>query len=533
MKRIVLLTLFIGIIFNLLVMNVYASEKTVQGRGVASLTGYDIESTRLQEDDYMKKKSYNSKTELMHTQQIKEASRQAEKRKSQDKRLSGTIRTSVITLARNRADKNAIDSLVNDILGEDAIKNPKVATKMNEIYSQIDVLALNKTYKGEVIDNNYIATVIMVVDENALRKRISNLGIALHMRDVKAQNILIVLGEYFTSPSDMHTNILTKEVTTYDYKYNEKDKQTTKTAYKNTNNDRNLAGHHNYYGAGYVYSTNNDSTSSSYGNYIDYSKKESEFFQNIKEYAPKNPVASGLNLTVPELQKAFINSGITVINNQMFSSKYFKGKPITSNQLANSEELAKYVKYAQDEAHADFFAIGTSYITDNGEDASTGMRASSGHVDMVIYSTQDGKLLASGTFQASAVGDTADTARRAVASKLGTGIGYSLAQQIQDIYKDKTMYGSEYLLEIRGKFLPVERVNITKALNNVKGIKNVSLKVSENTKLQYTVNYNGSEPVGDSIFIKLIDSSTKFNNYDFSINRGQIIFEPIKGHENL
>ena len=533
MRKILSSILGIGFVINSFFINASALEVTTQGRGIAPLTGYDIEATRTQENIYMHGKANNAKTEFMHAQQIKEASRQAKKRKKEDKRLSGTVRTAVVTVARERADKNAIDNLINDILGADAIKNPQVVAKLNDIYSQVDVFAINKSYKGEVIDNNYVSNVIMTVDETAFRKRISNLGIALHTHDVKAQNILIVMDEFFTTPSDMHTNVLTKEVTTYDYKYNEKDKETVKASYKDSSKSNSSAGYGNWYGAGYGKSSDSSSTSANYGNYVDYSKNQSEFFQNIKEYAPKNPVAQNSNLTLPELEKAFKNSGITVINNSMFKSKYFKAKPISSDQLSNSEELVKYVKYAQDEAKADFFAIGNSYITDNGVDASTGMRASSGHVNMVIYSTQDGKVIASGTFQASAIGDTADTARRAVAAKLGPGLGNELAKQIQDDYKDRTMYGTEYTLEVKGNFLPIERVNITKALKTVDGIQHVALKSSDNVKLEYTVNYSGSEPVGDTIFMQLVETSAKFNNYNYTINRGQIIFEPLKGHENL
>lgn len=533
MKKVLSIILGIGFVINSYFISAYALEVTTQGRGIAPLSGYDIEATRTQEDIYMNKKANNSKTEFMHTQQIKEASRQAEKRKKEDKRLSGAVRTAVVTLARERADHNAIDNLVNDILGVNATQNPQVAAKLNEIYSQVDVFTTNKTYKGEVIDNNYVANVVMTIDETAFRKRISNLGIALHALDVKSQNILVVMDEFFTTPSDMHTNVLTKEVTTYDYKYNERDKETVKASYKDSNKSNSSAGYGNWYGTGYGQSSDSSSTSANYGNYVDYSKNQSEFFQNVKEYAPKNPKAQNINLTLPELQKAFKNSGITIIDNAMFKSKYFKGKPISSDQLSNSEELVKYVKYAQTDAKADFFAIGISYITDNGVDASTGMRASSGVVNMVIYSTQDGKAIASGTFQASAVGDTADTARRAVAAKLGTGLGNELAKQIQDDYKDRTMYGTEYTLEVKGNFLPIERVNITKSLKTVEGIQHVSLKSSDNNKLEYTVNYNGSEPVGDTIFMQLVNTSAKFNNYNFTINRGQIIFEPIKGNENL
>ena len=341
------------------------------------------------------------------------------------------------------------------------------------------------------------------------------------------------MDEFFTAPSDMHSNVLTKETTTYDYKYNEKDKETTKLSSKDSASNKSAAGYSGYYGAAGYKNVSNSNSSLNYGNYVDYSKNESEFFQNIKEYAPRNPQAQNINLTRPELVKAFNRSDIKAINEQIFKSKYFKGKPITSDQLQNSEELAKYVKFAQTDAKADYFAIGVSYITDRGVNESTGMRAADGVVFMEIYSTQDGEMIAAAKYEDSALGNTADTARSIVAGKIGTGIGEELSKQIQKYYTKRNMYGSEFVVEIKGNFLPIERININKALKATDGIQNVAIRTFDNTKVEYVLNYNGQEPVGDCVFMKLIDVSPKFNNYNYSLNSNQIIFEPLKGKENL
>ena len=95
------------------------------------------------------------------------------------------------------------------------------------------------------------------------------------------------------------------------------------------------------------------------------------------------------------------------------------------------------------------------------------------------------------------------------------------------------MYGSEFVVEIKGNFLPIERININKALKATDGIQNVAIRTFDSTKVEYVLNYNGQEPVGDCVFMKLIDVSPKFNNYNYSLNSNQIIFEPLKGKENL
>ena len=99
------------------------------------------------------------------------------------------------------------------------------------------------------------------------------------------------------------------------------------------------------------------------------------------------------------------------------------------------------------------------------------------------------------------------------------------------------MYGTEYVVQIKGSFLPVERITLNKAIQNVDGIKNVSLRSSDSTHAEFTVNYSGQDSVADAIFMKLYESnlSNKFKTYDYKINGNQIIFSPInqKGTENL
>ena len=532
MKKLLSAVTCLSLMTSSFFVSALAGDLTVIGKGSAALSGYDINATRSQEDEYMNKKANNSKTEFMHSQQIKEASRQAEKRKKEDKRMSAALRSAVITTARERADKDAANMLLIKVLGNNALNNPNVKNQLDNVYSQIDALS-TKTYTGEVIDNKYIAKVNMVVDDGSFRQLVSDLGISINSPDVRTHSILVVMDEFFTQPSDLHSNVLTKEVTTYDYKYNEKDKQTTKASYKDSNNYNNSAAYGSWYGGGRSAASGKSATSANYGNFVDYSQNESEFFQNIKEYAPKNPQAQNINYTQPALVEGLNKYDLKTIDNDVFKSKFFKGKAIASDQLKNSEQLEKYVKYAQTDAKADFFAIGVSYIVDNGKNPSTGMRTCDGQVDIKVYSTQDGELIAAGSITETAEGNSADQARLNVANKIGQELGEALSIQVQNYYKKRNMNGFEYTLEVKGNFLPIERININKALKTVNGIQTVSLKSFDSSKIEYTLIYKGEDPVGDNIFMQLIEVSPKFNNYNYTFNRNQLIFEPLKGNENL
>lgn len=520
-------------IFNSLM----AVEIKIEGKGYAPLTGYDVKAVRMQQDAKMDKKAKNSELEVVQTQQIKEASRQAENRKKQDKRLSDAVRTSVVTEAQDNALKAGISILIDRTLGANASKKPEIQEKFDEIVSQSSTYILDQSFTGEVMDNNYVARAYLTVDETEFRTLLSDMGVALNTQAVRAHSIMLVLDEFFTRPSDLNKNVVTKEVTTLDYKYNEKDKQTEKGSYKASASNSASGGYSSRYGGGGYGAASKSNTNANYGNYKDYSQNESLFFQNIKEYDVASPKAENLNFTQPALQDAFVMYDIRALDNDIFKSKYFKGKPITSDKLANSAELANYVEAARKDAKADFFAIGVSYITDNGKNENTGRNTCDGNVFVKVYSTVDGEVIASGTFTETASGNSADQARSAVAKKIGNELGEVLSKKIQDYWKKRMMYGSEYVVLVKGNFLPIERIAINKAIQNVEGIKNVSQKTSDSTQAEFTVNYSGQDGLADAIFMKLYDSnlSAKFQNYDYKINGNQIIFSPMnmKGVPNL
>lgn len=525
--------IFISFLALLLGSISYAVEIKVSGQGKAPLTGYNIGATRDNEDVYMNKKALNSKTEFLHTQQIKEASRQAEKRKKEDKRMGNAVRMAVVSLAQEKAEKNAINLLIDRVLGANASQKADVKEKFNDLYSQNGVYILDRTYSGEVIDNFYVAKVELTVDETEFRTLISDLGIALNTEKVRQSGILIVLDEFFTNPSDMSGNTVTKEITIYDYKYNEKNKEKESASYKDSGNTLANTSYGNYYGAGGASASLKSNTSANYGNFIDYAQDESEFYQHIKEYTPKSPTAENLNYTQPALVNAFSTYDIRPIDNDVFKSKFFKGQYVTSDKLSNSEVLANYVNYAKTSAKADFFAIGVSYITDNGRNQNTGKYTCDGNVFVKIYSTQDGELIAAGSYTETGSGNSPDQARAMVAGKVGNELGSVLSKKIQDYWKRRIMYGSEYVIQIKGDFLPVERITINKAMQNVDGIKNVKLRTSDSTQAEFTVNYLGQDDVADAIFMKLYESnlSNKFQNYDYKISGNQIIFSPISKKE--
>lgn len=526
-KFLILLLLFI---FSGLFISANAVEIKIQGKGYALLTGYDIKDVRSKQDRKMKSKANNSDFEVLQTQQIKEAARQAETRKKQDKRMENAVRTAIVTEAQNNALKAALNILIDRTLGANASQNLIVVEKFDDILSQADTYIIDESYNGEIEDNYYVAHLYLTIDETEFRNLLSDLGVAINTQTTRTNSIMVILDEFFARPSNLSKGALTKETTTYNYNYDEKHKESLKASAKNSGNIQSTDNYAGYYGAGAQSASASYNSGANLGAFLDYSQNENQFYQNIKEYDVLSPKAENLNYTEPALQEAFTLYDIRSIDNQVFKSKYFKGQPVTSDKLVNSKELANYVNAARKDAKADYFAIGVSYITDNGINESTGKNTADGSVFVKVYSTADSEVIASGTFTETAFGNSADQARSAVAKKIGNELGEILSKKIQDYWKRRLMYGREYVIQIKGSFMPVEKAQINNALGSINTIKNISTRISDSEQIEFTVNYSGQGSIADEIFMKLYNSnlSNKFKNYDYAADGNQIIFKPIK-----
>lgn len=519
MKKFVtmLLTIVICSVFNA----VQAEElMEVRGVGYALLTGYDIKGVRNQQDSKMDRKAKNSDFEVLQTQQIKEATRQAETRKKQDKRMSNALRVAVINEAQEKATENAIKEAVIQVLGADAFSNSKVVNGFSDIVNQSDTYISSKNFSGEVEDNKYKAIAILSINDTEFRKLLKNHGLNIHKKTEQLSSILVVMDEFFAKPSNLNQSTATKEVTTY--KYNKDESQSDKEAYKSAS--ANKSAYAGYYGKAGASS----SSGTTYASSNEYKNKEAVFYQHLKEYAPSFPKAQGMNSTQRAFGSSLRNAGIKYRDSSVIKSKYFKGKPITADVLSKSAELAQFVNTAKNDpsSNADYVAIGFSYITDNGKSNNYDGYESSGSVELVVYSTVNSDVIAEETVSASAMGDSPDNARQNVAEKLGRKLGEKIALQIQNYHKDNSMYGKEYNIVFKGNFTPLEKASLKKFLQNVDGVDEMSQRSATETRIEYTINYSGKESLDDAIWMQISGSSVegKFKDYTTSTTGNQIIF---------
>lgn len=477
--------------------------------------------------------------------------------------------------ARQEAMKNAVTVALERVLGADADQNPKVQEKMTKIISQASVYKIKQNDDARREDDRYVVNTILVIDETKLRKLLSDMGIALNTATARASSIMVVMDEYFSLPSDLNVATPLREVTVYKYDRDKsfKDRQ----ALSKSSSEASAVSARNKE-AGSLAATNQASGSASakssgrvltgdgyasgsnsadakfsqkgsvdaryskdqsldaahkkqsnlnYGRFVSASDSEHEFFTNIKEYQPRN-TPDKRNDTVASLGTAFRTYDIRSLNSDIFRSKYFGKNPITIEKLENSEQLGKFAKAARSDAKADFFAIGTSVIVDRGKSTTTGMSTCDGMVAVKVYSTADSETIASGALTESASGNSPDQCRTNVANKIGAGLGSTVAHQIQDYWKTRQMYGSEYILVLVGDLPTMARIQFTNTVKQVQGVSNVKQRSADSGKVEFVVNYGGSGQVGDEIFMKLAESSLadRFANYEIETEGNQITLRP-------
>lgn len=263
-------------------------------------------------------------------------------------------------------------------------------------------------------------------------------------------------------------------------------------------------------------SASSKSSNVNYGKFVDASSSDHEFFTNIKEYQPRNTGPDKQNFTLKALQSAYQTYDIRALDSDMFKSRYFGDNPITIEKLENSAELSKYAKAARDEANADFFSIGNAIIIDRGKNENTDTFVCDGMVTVKVYSTGDSEVIASGVLTESGSGASPDKCRALVADKVGVGLGTVISSKIQEYWKKRQMYGSEYVVVLAGELPRQTRSQFLNALKGVEGVVVAGDPEQTSAGYKYKVTFNGSGTLSELIFAQLDASAAAatFASYD-------------------
>ena len=109
---------------------------------------------------------------------------------------------SVKLMAFKEAKKNAVISGINKINGPDSTKDPKVQDKIQSIVDQIDDDNF-KNKKGQTVGDDYEMSLVLTIDDKVFKTLIMDAGIAANSETVRSFQILAVMDEFFTTPTDL------------------------------------------------------------------------------------------------------------------------------------------------------------------------------------------------------------------------------------------------------------------------------------------------------------------------------------------
>lgn len=462
------------------------------------------------------------------------------------------------------AKKAAVLAAIKKVNGPQAGDDPKVRAALEEIVQQVGNDAIRDISTRRDAANNFVTSLKLVMDDKDFRKLVSDAGIGV--KTANSYPVLVVMDEYFTTPTDLNKPL--REVVEYfsdkstHYKENlqaaaqssasasasESSAQRSnfaaqgsasasanERAYVNTYNGVGAASGQysaskSYAASGAAASASQSASqsqsqeSASLNHAVDAGQNDVQSYKKLVEYQPQAVGPSERSYTYEAILREAASYDLNVLDNALFRSRYFTGKPLTMAELQAGPELARYVQAARDDVHADYFMMGSTIIYDLGKDPATGASRCDGVVTLKAFSTADSKVLATDARSESASGNSPDQCRVNVANKLATFTGSVVSTQIAEYWKNRNMYGQQYsvrLISLLGQLGFQPKNNFRKVLEQVRGVKDVPVqRKSDNAEVEYSVQYNGETPIADAIG-ELISSTPAFSafpNFDVSTN---------------
>ncbi|MDR5736224.1 hypothetical protein QCE47_28370 [Caballeronia sp. LZ025] len=497
--------------------------------------------------------------------------------------ITGDV-NSVRTLAFRQAKRNAVLAALDKVVGAGTSRNGDVQAKLDDLVVQIGDDAFYDVTPSSA-DGQYQVKVTLRMDDKALRSEISDLGLALNTTATRSQPILVMMDEFFTTPTNLHAPL--EELTEFRHEegshYNEKEAASSskRAAYAASSdaayaakeqvafavNDKSAnrvnaaynakvagAAQDSYGNAAAVSASGSgrldassqsshqaagaasrqvaaaassrvaaaSSSNSAYAHNVSAEDHDNTYYRKLVKYQPQNTGPDGKNYTYNELKGQLADLDIKVLDNAIFKSRYFGDRAITLNQLENGAELTKYVGYVRKDATADYLMIGSSVIYDLGVDKSSGQQSCTGVASTKTFSTKTGEDIGSATQSEAAIGASPDDCRARLAVKLAGSLGNQIGKRIQEFVKKRTMYGAEYTIRLTGDNLPLlTRTAFGQALKSVPGLEKGTQRQAGAGQVEMIATYRGSDPLDQAIAMAL-GSNPQFASLDSSVD-GNVI----------
>lgn len=497
--------------------------------------------------------------------------------------ITGDV-NSVRTSALRQAKRNAVLAALDKVVGAGTSRNPDVQAKLDDLVVQVGDDSFFGTTPSSA-DGQYQVSVTLRMDDKALRSEISDLGLALNTTATRSQPILVMMDEFFTTPTNLHAPL--EELTEFRHEegshYNEKEAAASSksSAYAASSNaayaskeqaafavndksanrvsaahDTRVAGAaQDGYGNAAAVSGRDagrfdasgesshqaagaasrevaaaasskvaaaSSSQSAYAHNVSAEDHDNTYYRKLVKYQPQNTGPDRKNYTYNELKGQLGDLDIKVLDNALFKSRYFGDRAITLDQLENSAELTKYVDYARKDATADYLMIGSSVIYDLGVDKNSGQESCTGVASTKTFSTKTGEDIGSATQSEAAIGASSDDCRARLAVKLAGSLGNQVGKRIQEFVKKRSMYGAEYTIRLTGDNLSLmTRTAFSQALKSVPGLEKAAQRQAGASQVEVVATYKGSDPLDQAVAMAL-GSNPQFASLDSAVD-GNVI----------
>ena len=402
--------------------------------------------------------------------------------------------------ARRAATVQALRAAIDKVLGPGMSADPRIAPRLGELLGQLsDGEVLDG--RGERIGASYELSVSLVLDDKHFRMLLSDLGLALNTGKNRTHAILALMDEFLTTPRDIHAPV--EDLETYHRESGAQSSDQSKGSSKSSSQDHAMVGAAGHGGS--LHGSSASSASDATDVKLDQRSEahDNVSYQHLIKYQPAGvpeKTSQTYNALVAQLQ----DYDLRMMDNDAFRSRFFKSQPLTIQALNDSEHLARYVAFANTEAHAELLMVGTTIIIDSGRSATTGAQTCSGVASIKTYSTVTAESVASETISEVASGQDLHDCAGQLAKKLADVGGPLLGARISRYWKTRELYGREYVLTLVGDSLPlVTRASFVATVKRLPGVANVTQRSATGKRLELVVQYKGEQALDEAIALAL------------------------------
>jgi hypothetical protein len=245
-------------------------------------------------------------------------------------------------------------------------------------------------------------------------------------------------------------------------------------------------------------------------------------YKHLVTYQPPSARPQKISQTYNALTAQLGDYDLSVLDNDVFKSRYFGDHPITFDQLGAGGGLDRYVTFARTEANADYFMVGAAVIIDEGVNPTLGEEVCTGVLTLKAYSTRSGEIIASGSVSEQASGASLDSCAANASRKIASSAGQLVGAKIQEFWKLRTMYGQQYVITFKATSISLMvHAQFSKALQSLPGVDSAVERIANAQELQYVVSYKGSDSIPVALATALAANPT-FSNLDGQADGEQI-----------